>query len=171
MTTTSIIGTIKEIEEFDGSFYIKLKEDINWFITIDSETFPDAATGLKKGSKYYLTGTHSIFKQRFTVSEVIDSKLDNKSKQVIEAVNQDSIMMRGIISDIKVSKTMRGSEMAFIKLKDISNLNIAIFPDTYKNIHAPYEKGQEIIILGSLSDPQEPQFIIGEATPIPLSLD
>ncbi|MCD5405790.1 MAG: DNA polymerase III subunit alpha [Desulfotomaculum sp.] len=101
-------------------------------------TFEKEALGLYINA-HPLDGYEEIFRDvAVSISCVVEGKADiNRQKWEIGARNEEdrslSVVLCGIITEVKITRTRRGDKMAFAQLEDMTGkCELILFPDVYK---------------------------------------
>ena len=145
MSKVTIKGTIETIDSIDDNCYITLQDHTNWFITIDPAVLKNSEK-LKTGSRYIFTGELTAFSPAFTVQNIAENIEEAKQFLTMEA---DTIL-QGRVSDITYHKTMRGDQIAYVKIEDLDNINVIIMPYMLELFRQHNRDDSDLILIGSL---------------------
>lgn len=92
---------------------------------------------------------------RYSISDAI-IKLENQTR------------LAGLLESVKIIKTKKGEQMAFVKLSDESGeIDVTVFPKVYRDYYSTLKVGQLVLLEGKIETTEERvQLIVNKATDI-----
>ncbi len=107
---------------------------------------------ISEKEKEYIGFSISSISDLVSYKEVLDDIIDD----IDEVENDEDVVVGGEVIDVKIIKTKKGDQMAFVTLDYFNkNYSLTVFPEVYKKYNHMFGDGNAILAMGSWDQERE----------------